>query len=508
MEWKRAIFATALQAALVLALFVAPVRPAQAAGIVVDSAADVVAVDAVCTLREAIANANADADTTGGDCGPGSGADTITFAAGYTVTLAGSQLAVVSSEITITGNGPANTIIQAAPTPSSTTHRVFEVGGAGNLTLAQMTVRHGFCSGVSCTTGGGIHNAGTLKLTGSTLSANGASHLGGGIYNAGMLELTGSTCSGNTAGQDGGGIHNDGGTASVTDSTLSGNVAFSTGAGLLNDAGTLIVTDSTVSGNSGSIDGGGVYNGGEGTLTVINSTLSGNSAALHGGGLLNGGTATVTHSTVTGNSARLEGGGIWGGGSGGLALSRSLVSGNDAFGSGGIEGDGSEIYDPNGTITADDYNVLGYDLLSDAEAFFDFTPGATDRTATSDGADPTALAAILGALDDNGGPTLTHALVDGSPAIDFGPSADCAAATAVDGLDQRGEMRGVDIPGTGDDVGLNLCDAGAYEAQPPAAVPVPPWTGLVIALLLVTFGSNRLDLRVSVTGTCHLLPRS
>jgi predicted outer membrane repeat protein len=485
-----------LLAGLVLAVLAASVGPAQAAGILVGSAADVVAVDSVCSLREAIANANADADTTGGDCAAGSGADTITFAADYTVTLAGSQLAAVTTAITITGNGPTSTIIQAAAAPNTASHRVFEVGAAGSLTLQQLTVRHGFCGGVTCSTGGGIHNAGTLNVIGSSVASNVASHFGGGIYSQGVLNVTGSRCTDNLAGEGGGGIHNDGGTATVTDSAVSDNTASTDGAGIFNDAGTLIVIRSSVSDNFGSIEGGGIDNGAEGTLTLTSSTVSGNSASFRGGGLFNDGPANVANSTITNNLTQWEGGGIWGGGSGGLTLSRSLVSGNLASGSGGIKGDGSEIYDPNETITADDYNILGHHLLSDAEAFFDFTPGASDRTLTSDGADPTALAAILGPLGDNGGPTFTHALAASSPAIDFAPSADCAAATPVEGLDQRGEMRGVDIPGTGDEGGPNLCDAGAYEAQPPAvAVPISPWAGLAIVLLLTGFGGSRLHRR-------------
>lgn len=485
-----------LVAGLVLAVFAASVRPVQAADILVGGAADVVAVDSVCTLREAIANANADADTTGGDCAAGSGADTISFAADYTITLAGSQLPAVAGQLTINGNGPASTILQADAAPNTATHRVLEVGATGSFTLEQLTVRHGFCD-TACSTGGGVHNAGTLNVIGSSVASNAASALGGGIYNEGVLNVTGSACSNNLAGDGGGGIHNEGGAATVTDSTVSNNVAGSDGAGIFNDAGTLIVIRSTVSDNSGSLEGGGIDSGAGSTLTVTSSTISDNSSIFRGGGLFNDGAATVANSTVTNNVTQWEGGGIWGGGSDGLTLSRSLVAGNLAFGSGGIEGDGSEIYDPNATITADDYNVLGHDLLDDAQAFFDFTPGAGDRTLTSDGADPTALAAIRGPLADNGGPTFTHALVPGSPAIDFAPSADCAAATPVDGLDQRGETRGVDIAGTGNDGGPNLCDAGAYEAQPPAPAPVPvsPWAGVVIASLLMAIGASRRRVR-------------
>ncbi|GER79730.1 MAG: CSLREA domain-containing protein [Anaerolineales bacterium] len=105
------------------------VQPARAAGvIVVDSADDSVTADGACTLREAIINANNDNQSGSIDCAAGSGADVITFAGNYTITLVGSQLPAVTSQITITGNGAANTIVQADAAPNTATYRVFEVG--------------------------------------------------------------------------------------------------------------------------------------------------------------------------------------------------------------------------------------------------------------------------------------------------------------------------------------------------------------------------------------------
>ena len=113
--------------AVTLALFAAliGVLPAHAAGsIVVDTAADdAIAGDTYCTLREAINNANSDSDTTGGDCAAGSGVDTISFAGDYTITL-GSQLPDITTTITITGTGAANTILQAAASPNTASYRV------------------------------------------------------------------------------------------------------------------------------------------------------------------------------------------------------------------------------------------------------------------------------------------------------------------------------------------------------------------------------------------------
>ncbi|MEZ4519819.1 MAG: choice-of-anchor Q domain-containing protein [Chloroflexota bacterium] len=82
-------------------------------------------------------------------------------------------------------------------------------------------------------------------------------------------------------------------------------------------------------------------------------------------------------------------------------------------------------------------------------------------------------------MQNNGGPTETHALVADSPAIDIASVAGCAAAP-VDGTDQRGYIRSVDVPGVGND-GTDYCDAGAYEydAVPPSACPVSPVDGTV-----------------------------
>lgn len=120
------------------------VTPARAASILVNSNADTVANDGICTLREAItsANNNASSGAAAGECAAGFGADVISFAGNYTITLGGSEL-VVGSPITINGKGAANTIIQANAAPNAGTSRVFRVSVSANLTLNEMTVRHG-----------------------------------------------------------------------------------------------------------------------------------------------------------------------------------------------------------------------------------------------------------------------------------------------------------------------------------------------------------------------------
>jgi hypothetical protein len=71
-----------------------------------------------------------------------------------------------------------------------------------------------------------------------------------------------------------------------------------------------------------------------------------------------------------------------------------------------------------------------------------------------------AVGAIVGGLANNGGPTQTHALPANSPAIDKGPTADCAV-TPVNSRDQRGEFRSRNADGN---LTPNECDIGAFEA--------------------------------------------
>jgi LPXTG-site transpeptidase (sortase) family protein len=352
-EFLKKILYAFLLAGLLLASM--EVQPVYAASIVVNTATDEDLNNGTCSLREAMIAANTDAAYNG--CAAGAGADAITFAANYTITLIGSQLPVVTSPITITGNGAANTIVQA----NAATYRVFEVGAAGNLTLDSLTVRNGLCNG-SCNGalsdgGGGIYNNGTLTITDSTISGNYAISLGGGIYNNGTLTITDSTISGNTA-LNGGGIYNNTGTASITNSTISGN--------------------------SAAVNAGGIYN--DSSLTITNNTISGNTAFNGGGGFYNNGTASIANSTFSGNGAGI-GGGIYNNGT--LSYSNSIIANSTA---------GGEDCSNFATIGTNSNNLVEDNTCSPA---FSLDPS-------------------LAPLADNGGPTQTHALLSVSPAIDQG----------------------------------------------------------------------------------------
>ena len=132
-----------------------------------------------------------------------------------------------------------------------------------------------------------------------------------------------------------------------------------------------------------------------------------------------------------------------------LKLRYSLISGNTAS-------VGGEIANRHISDMTTAYNLVGHQELTNAEAFANFTPGASDLTATSDGTTPTALTDILDmTLRDNGGPTDTHNLVPGSPAIDA-----VLAGCPPPEEDQRGVARPQGA----------ACDIGAVEFISEAAL--------------------------------------
>ena len=200
--------------------------------------------------------------------------------------------------------------------------------------------------------------------------------------------------------------------------------------GGIRNRGTLTLTNSTVSGNEASTSGGGIFN--SGTLELTTSTISGNEASTSGGGIFNSGTLELTNSTISGNSA-LDGGGLYNFVGSTTRLRNTIIANN-------------LVVDCSGSVIS-----LGNNLDSDATCNLP-TEGDLPNT------DP-----FLGPLQDNGGPTFTHALLVGSMAIDTGNPNGCLDATNVLlTIDQRGFARPVD--GNGDrEV---FCDIGAYEATP------------------------------------------
>jgi hypothetical protein len=294
-----------------------------------------------------------------------------------------------------------------------------------------------------------INNGFAVNLSGVTILGPGIR--GNGISNSGTLTLTDSTVSRASTG----GIFNNG-TATLINSTVSDNANL----GGISNSGTLTLINSTVSGNF-SARGGGISN--SGTVTLINSTVSGNFAIDKGGGIFNSGAANLFNATITNNQA---------GSSGSSFSSGSLGSGGGVFNASGAN------FNFQNTILAGNFETMGVPAPPPINTTFVSIPGECDGTINSiasnlmaiDDCTVTGSAPIvgnpnLGPLQNNGGPTQTHALLSGSPAIDAGNPGGCwDEFGALLTTDQRGFNR----PALG-------CDIGAFELQQA--------TGVVAAVL-------------------------
>jgi len=324
------------------------------------------------------------------------------------------------------------------------------VGGNANISGST------FLENTALESGGGIFNMGSalgttiMNIVNTELEKNQAMYGGGVASSVGDTRLVESTLSGNTASKNGGGVYN-GGIMSVEEILFNGNEASDVGGGIFNFE-EVNVLDSTFKGNQATGDGGGFNN--TGTATLTGSTFVDNRAA-NGGGLASpGGDTALTNDTFSGNAASGMGGGIYVGTPEGSSLSGQTLASfitvayNNAADGGGVATGEGAISIKNSIVAM---NVSGGDC-STASGF-----SAIAENIESDGScsgfsikdDP-----LLDVLANYGGPTDTHALQAGSPAIDEAPDCTVISGGAVF-VDQRGIAR----PG-----GL-LCDLGAYEDE-------------------------------------------
>jgi len=185
------------------------------------------------------------------------------------------------------------------------------IGNAGTLRLVNVTVKDSEATGSG--SGGGIFNSGNLLLQSGCYVKDNAATNGGGIANTGSLTLqSGSTVMTNTA-DDAGGIRAIAGMVTIQDGTVTANKAARSGGGITNNAGARVdlQTGSLVSANSATLNGGGIANSGTLTMASGSSVLA--NMAANGAGIVNlAGTATLKEeSLVANNTAQEQGGGIF-----------------------------------------------------------------------------------------------------------------------------------------------------------------------------------------------------
>lgn len=479
-------------AGLFLILFTWQTQAKPATTIVVSTLNDVIANDGQCALREAIIAANTDSAFS--DCAAGSGADVISFDASlpvpavFNLTISGTNEDLsftgdldILSTLTITGTGSGNIVLDG-----NGADRVLDIRPGANLTLSGVTVRNG--NPIGSVEGGGIRVQASLTLSNSLVTGNQS----GGIFNnGGGMVLTAVSITNNSSGQGiqninqgvltynggqvsenpSGGISNGTATASLIDLVVSNNGGSG---GVANSGATLshlTLSQSTVISNT-AVNGGGVYNSGVGAITdILDTTITGNTATASGGGIFNNGTMTVNRSTLDNNHAR-TGGGIDHSGSS-LQMTNTTINGNSVSDNGGgiynrgsatlthvtLAGNTANGPDTGGNLFNDEalltlQNSIVANSDADGNCFYSggFVTSSGNNLddgitcAFNNAGDQVNTDPLLGSLQDNGGLTLTQALLSGSPAIGQGNDSFCTA------VDQRGVTR----PPT-------ACDIGAYE---------------------------------------------
>lgn len=375
----------------------------------------------------------------------------------------------ITGNVAIIGEGKGNTIINAGTLTDSTDEntiigdRVFDVisstrsgkSSNGNLVLQNVTIKNGTITednvdalytpeGADSNLYNGTINGGAINIDfdasatfiNSIIADSKTTVQGGGINNSGTLTLDKTIVSGHNSGDNAGGIYNTG-TLTIRNSAIINNLADAAAPDIIEGGG------------------GGVLNEAGATLIMVNSTVSGNKSASGtnqdgpgdgGGGILSRGITRIINSTIVNNSAQV-GSGIYSETTTANTILYNTIVGNN-----------------NGSPDLDGFfdSRSAFNLVSNANgSILDASKGNIVGGATTQRID-----LLIGPLQDNGGATLTHALLSGSLAIDAGDN------SMVDftlffpdtpALDQRGLQR----------IAGEIIDIGAYEFGATAVTIIP-----------------------------------
>lgn len=369
----------------------------------------------------------------------GSGGGGLFIAASANVTVSGGT---ISTNRAAAGGGGgvytdnSSTLLQNV---TMTGNSAAQSGGAvlgltgGTVTLRNVvaTENRGFNGGAF-----GFNGPITILVEGGRVQRNQATGVGGGLWKAGQtaLTVTGTEFAENTAATQGGGLQlvGPGAPATLRGLLVRGNTAtVASGGGVTAGVNTTIENSTFVSNSALAAIGGGIFSSSTANTTIRNSTFSGNSAVT-GGGVAATGVATIINSTFVANTATDYGAGIATNNAGAMTVTNLVLSNNRIGQNVGDCGRGSSS-----TITSAGGNVNGDTTCTT------FTQPSDRRSATT---------GVNATLANNGGGVLTHALLEGSAAINAGVTSACPAT------DQRGFAR------------VGTCDSGAFEFG--AAAPV------------------------------------
>jgi CSLREA domain-containing protein len=353
------------------------------------------------------------------------------------------------------------------------------------ITIANTTVSNNTASTFR---GGGMHfydTTGPVNISNTVVTGNTADDEGGGMdfyYTTAPVHITTSTIAGNTASDGGGGVYvndDEGGSPGAftfQDSTISGNTAGHYGGGLYlgNLLTTAHVLNSTISGNTATQEGGGINFNGYYGLVLTQDTITNNTAAHYGGLYLPHHESPAAKSVHHDDAQAVKAADKGDKKPNAAAHKASKQKGPHAHAElqNKYANDGETT--STGTIIAGNHGASGSKVdvgpgsvvHSDHSLFGLVGPFTTidDKGGTQVNTDP-----VLGPLQNNGGPTDTHALLPGSPAINAGPVPSTISTDQVGSFDQRGAPY--------NRVSGGAIDIGANEVQVQEVIITPAFTG-------------------------------
>ncbi len=363
---------------------------------------------------------NAPCKTINGAIVKAAAGDTLKVAVGtYYSAVGANEVVLIDRNLTLSGGWDAAFSSQTglSTIDGQAFYRGVTINDNVVVTIDRFFIQHGS----HASQGAGIDNRGNLTLTNSVIANNSTTGRGGGInVSFGTLVVSNSTIRNNTAGTPGASGGGGGGAIEISGSTSSA-----------------MLNNSTLSGNQilGSYSGSAIETAG--TVYINNTTISGNSGTYALSVFI--GQVVLNNTTITANTGGIDNY------AGTVLLANSIVAGNVTSGS---------ADSCSGTI-----RTLGYNLIDVKNRACTFLSSTGDLVGTA----AAPIKARLGPLQDNGGPTLTHALNYGSPALNAGnPGVPGSGGNACLATDQRGFTRPVQ----------RRCDIGAYEGRLPMVLSI------------------------------------